>query len=59
MWALECGLSSRGAPVWLPRGLWNLSGPGIHPVSAALAGRFLTPGPPGKYNEIVDIKLSA
>ena len=29
-------------------GMWALSGPGIEPVSPALAGRFLTTGPPGK-----------
>ena len=28
--------------------MWNLSGPGIEPVSPALAGRFLTSGPPAK-----------
>ena len=28
--------------------MWNLPGPGIEPVSSALAGRLLTPGPPGK-----------
>ena len=28
--------------------MWNLPGPGIKPVSPALAGGFLTTGPPGK-----------
>ena len=28
--------------------MWNLPGPGVEPVSPALAGRFLTTGPPGK-----------
>ena len=28
--------------------LWNLPGPGITPMSPALAGRFLTTGSPGK-----------
>ena len=32
---------------WL-RGVWNLPGPEIEPVCPALAGRFLTTGPPGK-----------
>ena len=32
----------------LPRSMWNLPGPGIKPMSPALAGRFLTSGPPGK-----------
>ena len=31
---------------WLPRGLWDLPRPGIAPVSRALAGGFLTTGPP-------------
>ena len=33
--------------------MWNLPGPGIEPVSAALAGRFLTTGPPEKVLRIV------
>ena len=28
--------------------MWNLPGPGLEPVSPALAGRFLTTAPPGK-----------
>ena len=28
--------------------MWNLPGPGIEPVSSALAGGFLTMRPPGK-----------
>ena len=28
--------------------MWNLLGPGIKPVSPALAGGFLTTAPPGK-----------
>ena len=28
--------------------MWDLPGPGIEPVSPALAGRFLTTAPPGK-----------
>ena len=28
--------------------MWNLTGPGLELVSLALAGRFLTAGPPGK-----------
>ncbi len=30
------------------RGMWDLPGPGLEPVSPALAGRFLTTAPPGK-----------
>ena len=32
----------------LPCSMWNLPGPGIEPMSSALAGRFLTTGLPGK-----------
>ena len=28
--------------------MWNLSGPGIEPMSPALAGKFLSTVPPGK-----------
>ena len=28
--------------------MWDLPGPGIEPMSRALAGRFLTTAPPGK-----------
>ena len=28
--------------------MWGLPGPGLEPVSLALAGRFLTATPPGK-----------
>ena len=28
--------------------MWDLPGPGIEPVCPALAGGFLTTGPPGK-----------
>ena len=48
-WALEgMGFRSCGAQAQLPHSMWNLPGPGIEPVSPALAGRFLTTGPPGK-----------
>ena len=41
--------------------MWNLPGPGLEPVSPALADRFLTTGPPGKsqmkiYNEQAEKK---
>ena len=39
------GLSSCGAQVWLLASIWDLSRPGIKPVSPALAGGFLTTGP--------------
>ena len=38
-----------GTRTLLPCGMWNLPRPGIEPMSPALAGRFLTSGPPGKF----------
>ena len=46
--ALERRLSSRGARARLLHGMWDLPGPGLEPVSPALAGGFLTTVPPGK-----------
>ena len=46
--ALEHRLSSCGARASLLRGMWDLPGPGLKPVSPALAGRFLSTVPPGK-----------
>ena len=34
------------------RGMWDLPGPGLEPVSSALAGGFLTTAPPGKCLQI-------
>ena len=39
----SCG--SRAQPL---RSMWDLPGPGLEPVSPALAGRFSTTAPPGK-----------
>ena len=39
-WAVEHGLSSCGAQAQLLQGIWNFPGPGIEPLSPALAGRF-------------------
>ena len=47
-WALEPKLSSCGAWAQLLRGMWNFPGPGLEPVSPALAGGFLTTVPPGE-----------
>ena len=54
-WTRNCGLralerrfSSCGAQAWLLHGMWDLPGPGLEPVSPALAGGFLTTVPPGK-----------
>ena len=46
--ALERRLSSCGARALLLCGMWDLPGPGLKPVSPALAGGFLTTAPPGK-----------
>ena len=35
--------------------MWDLPGPGLEPVSPALAGGFLTTAPPGKPSFILDI----
>ena len=42
------GLSSCGARAQLLHGMWDLPGPGLEPLSPALAGRFFTTAPPGK-----------
>ena len=42
------GLSSCGARVLLLHGMWDLPGPGLEPMSLAVAGGFLTTAPPGK-----------
>ena len=41
-------LSSCGPRAQSLRGMWDLPGPGLEPVSPALAGRFSTTAPPGK-----------
>ena len=43
-----CRLSNCGSRAHLLRGMWDLPGPGLEPVSPALAGRFSTTAPPGK-----------
>ena len=64
VWAFHCGafsccraqatghvgFSSCGPQAKLLQGMWNLCGPGMEPVSAALAGRFLSTAPPGKFS---------
>ena len=47
-WALEHRISSCGTRAQLLHGMWDLPGPGIEPMSPALAGGFLTIAPPGK-----------
>ena len=41
-------LSSCGSRAQLLHGMWDPPGPGLEPVSPALAGRFSTTAPPGK-----------
>ena len=41
-------LSNCGSRAQLLRGMWDLLGPGLEPVSPALADGFLTTAPPGK-----------
>ena len=47
---IACRLRSCTTQAWymLLRGMWNLPGPGIEPVSPALEDGFFTSGPPGK-----------
>ena len=52
-WAPEHRLSSCGAQAQLLHGIWDLPGPGLKPVSPALAGGFLTTAPPGKSDKLV------
>ena len=47
-WTLAAGFSSCGAQAWLPHSTRDLPRPGMEPMSPALAGRFLTTGPPGE-----------
>ena len=46
--ALERRFSSCGTRAQLLRGMWDRPGPGIEPMSPALASGFLTTAPPGK-----------
>ena len=68
-WAVECSgsrscgssaprhrLSSCGARAELPCGMWDLPGPGIRPVSPALAGLFFSPEPTGKSWTLLFLK---
>ena len=56
--ALESGLSSDGTRASLLHSMWALPGPGIKPVSPALAWGFLTTRLPGKPCEAFRILLS-
>jgi len=51
LWILSLqsmGSSSCGTWAWLPSGKWSHPGPGIKPMSSALAGGFATTGLSGK-----------
>ena len=51
-WLQSSGsIHSCGTQTQLPRSMWNFLEPGIKPVSPALAGEFLTIGPPGKSQQ--------
>ena len=43
-----CRLSNYGSRAQLLHGMWDPPGPGLKPVSPALAGRLSTTAPPGK-----------
>ena len=51
--ALQRWLSSCDTQAWLLLSTWDLPGPGIKPVSPALAGRFLTTEPPGTLRMVL------
>ena len=51
--ALEHRLRSCSAWAWLLHGMWVLPGPGIEPMSPALAVRFFTTEPPGKPLQLI------
>ena len=44
----HASFSSCGTRAQLLRGMWDVPGPGLEPMSTALAGRFSTTAPPGK-----------
>ena len=46
--AVEHRVNNCGVPAQLLHGMLDLPGPGIKPVSSAMAGRFFTTEPPGK-----------
>ena len=54
-WALERGFSSCGTQAQLLHGMWDLPGPGIEPVSLALADRFLSTALPVKSSSVISI----
>ena len=57
--AVERRLSSCGTLASLLRGMWDLPGPGLEPMSPALAGGFLTTPPPEKSLKVSSYKDEA
>ena len=58
--ALERRLSSHGTGAYLLCGMWDLPGPGLEPMSPALAGGVLTTAPPGKPgNDFLPLLISS
>ena len=55
--ALGHRFNSRGVQAQLLWGMWDLPGPEIEPTTPALAGQFLTTGPPGESYFILNICL--
>ena len=55
---VACGPSSCGSRAKLLRGMWDLPGPGLEPVSPALAGGFLTTTPPRKSESLAHFKVA-
>ena len=51
------GFSCSRAWAYSPRGMWDLSRSGIKLVFLALAGRFLTTGPPGKSSSVFLVSI--
>ena len=51
-WTLEHRLNSQGAWASLPCSMCDLTRPGMKVMSSALAGRFLSTGPPGKPRHV-------
>ena len=55
--ALECRPSSCGARAQLLRSMWDPPGPGLKPMSPALAGRLSTTAPPGKPGKVFESRV--
>ena len=51
-------LSNCGSRAQLLLGMWDLPGPGLKPVSPALASGFLTTAPPGKPQSFILMRSS-